>query len=63
MYVCICMNIWVVAVLELVSHPDHNKGPRHAPCACPKTYPIDPSHTTLQATNSFIPRPLSRSHY
>ncbi len=29
------MNIWGVAVLELDCHPDHNKEPEHAPCACP----------------------------
>ncbi len=29
------MNLWGVAVLELDSHPDHNKGPDHAPYACP----------------------------
>ncbi len=26
------MNLWGVAVHELDSHPDHNKGPDHAPC-------------------------------
>ena len=35
------MNTWGVAVLELGSHPDHNKGPNHAHCACPMTHPID----------------------
>ncbi len=35
------MNLWGVAVLELNSNPDHNKGPDHAACACPKTHPID----------------------
>ncbi len=25
----------LVAVLELDCHPDHNKGPEYAPCACP----------------------------
>ncbi len=35
------MNQWGVAVLELDSHPDQNMGPDHAPCACPKTHPID----------------------
>ncbi len=41
------MNLWGIAVLGLDSHPDHNKGPGYAPCACPKTHPIDidPSHT------------------
>ena len=34
-YVCICMNLLGVAVPELDSHPDHNKGPDHAPCAGP----------------------------
>ncbi len=34
------MNLWGVAVPELVSNPDHNKGQNHAPCACPKTYVI-----------------------
>ncbi len=28
------MNLWGVAVLELDSHPGHNKGPDNAPCAC-----------------------------
>ncbi len=27
------MNLWGVAVLELDSHPDHNKVPDQAPCA------------------------------
>ncbi len=35
------MNLWGVTVLELDSHPDHNKGPDHKHCACPKTHPID----------------------
>ncbi len=35
------MNLWVVVVLESDSHPDHNKGPVHAPCTCPKTHPMD----------------------
>ena len=35
------MNLWGFAVLELDSYPDHNKGPDHAPCACPETHPID----------------------
>ena len=39
--ICICMNLCGVAVLELDSHPDHNKGPDHASCDCPKTHPID----------------------
>ncbi len=42
-YVSSCMNLWGVAVLELDSHPDHNKGPDHAPCDCPKTHPKDAS--------------------
>ncbi len=29
------MNLWGVAVLELDSHPDHNKGPDYAPLDCP----------------------------
>ena len=41
---CICMNLWGVAILELDSHPDHNKEEDYVPCACPKV--IDPSHTT-----------------
>ncbi len=32
-----------VALLELDNHPDHNKEPDHAPCACPKNQPIDHS--------------------
>ncbi len=28
-------DLWSVEVLELDCHPDHNKGPDHAPCACP----------------------------
>ncbi len=39
--ICICMYPWGVAALELDSHSDHNKGSDHAPCACPKTHPID----------------------
>ncbi len=37
MYVVRCyMNLWVVAVPELDSHPDRNKGPDHgAPCTGP----------------------------
>ena len=31
MYVCICKNLWGVAVLALNSHPDHNQGPDYAP--------------------------------
>ena len=27
------MNLWSVAVFELDSHPDRNKGPDYAPCA------------------------------
>ncbi len=34
------MNLLGVAALEHDSHPD-NKGPAHAPGACPKTHPID----------------------
>ncbi len=37
MYNYICMNLWGVAVLNLDSHPDHNKEPYHAPYASPKT--------------------------
>ncbi len=29
------INLWGVKVLELDSHPDHNKGPDYTPCACP----------------------------
>ena len=43
---CIFMNLWGVAVLELDSQPDHIKRPDHVPCACPETHPINPSHTT-----------------
>ncbi len=31
------MNLWGVAVLELVCHPDRNKGPDHAPFPRPYT--------------------------
>ncbi len=34
------MYLWGVAVLEHDSHPDHNKGPDHTPCACPKNNPM-----------------------
>ncbi len=37
----ICIYKRGVAVLELDSHPDHNKGPDHKPNACPKNHPID----------------------
>ncbi len=37
----LCMNLRGVAVLELDSHPDQDKRPEHAPCACPMTQPID----------------------
>ncbi len=43
--ICICMNLWGIAVFELDSHPEHCKGPDHAPCACPKTHPIDILHS------------------
>ena len=39
--ICICMNLWGVAVYELDSLPDHNKGLDHAPCACLKSPHID----------------------
>ena len=41
------MNLWGVAVLELDSHPDYNKGPDHAFAFIlrPITL-IDPSYTT-----------------
>ena len=43
------MNLWGLAVLELDRYPDHNKGPDHVICACPKTNNIiDPSFTTYQ---------------
>ncbi len=62
-------DIWYVylgcwAVLELDSHPDHEKGPdphtlykflRHIPFK-------DPNNTTLQATNPLIERPLPGRH-
>ena len=53
--------ICVVAVLELDSHPDHNKGPDQALCVCPKTHPIDlwSINTTERTTNPLIARPLS----
>ena len=35
------MNLWGVTVLDLDSHPDHNKGPDHSPRAGPKTHQID----------------------
>ena len=35
------MNLWGFAVLELDSHPDHNKGPDQAPSAGLWTHPID----------------------
>ncbi len=36
------MFLWGVAVLELNSYPDHNKGPDHAPCTCPaKKYVVN----------------------
>ncbi len=36
-----CMNLCGVAVFELDSYPNRNKGPDYAPYACPKTHPID----------------------
>ncbi len=36
---CICMNLRGVAVLELNTPPDYNKGPDHTPC--PKTHSKD----------------------
>ncbi len=27
------MDLWDVAVIEIDSYPDHNKGTDHAPCA------------------------------
>ncbi len=38
---CILMNLWGVAVLELDSHPDRNKRADHTHCACSKTNPLD----------------------
>ena len=38
--ICNCMILWGVAVLELDSYPDHNKGPKTK----------DPSHGSLQTT-------------
>ncbi len=32
------MYLWGVAVLELDSHPEHNKGPDYAPCSCPTVH-------------------------
>ncbi len=37
----IFMNPWGVVVLELDSHPDHNKGLDYAYCVCTKTHPIN----------------------
>ena len=37
------IKLWGVAVLELASHPDHGKGPDHAPRAGPQI--IELSHT------------------
>ena len=34
------MNLWVVAVIELDTHSDHNRRPNYAPCAGPLTHPI-----------------------
>ncbi len=48
------MNLWGVAVIELKSHPDHNKVPDHAPCACPNTQPTDHIHTIKQTTSPKI---------
>ncbi len=57
------MNLWGVAVLELDSRPDHNKGPDQRTLHLSKdpsyTYMIlDPSHTKQQTTNLLIVRPL-----
>ncbi len=57
LFICSCMNLWGVAVLELDSHLDHNKGLDHAHCACPKTN--DSSHTNQQTINPLIAQPLS----
>ncbi len=43
--ICICMHLWGVAVLELDSHPDHNRRPDNVPCAFQKTHPIDHHRT------------------
>ena len=40
MYLYVYNNIWVVAVLKLDIHPDHNKGLDRAACACPMTQSI-----------------------
>ena len=48
------MNLWGFAVLELDSHPDHNKGPDQAPCACPETNPIDSQTTTYNSRQPTI---------
>ena len=58
------MFLWNVAVNELDSHPDHNKGPHpRTLCHSPKTHPlhIDPSHTVEQTINPLISQHLSYS--
>ncbi len=35
------MNLLGVTVLELHSHPNHNKEPDQAPCPCSNTHAID----------------------
>ena len=50
------MNLWGVAVLEIDSHPDHNKGADQDQRPISKI--IDPCHTTYQTTISLITRPL-----
>ncbi len=59
------MNLWGVAVLELDSHPDHNKGPDHAPCACPMIHPIDHRSKPyyIEDNQSFDSGPFSGSPY
>ncbi len=47
--ICICMNLWGVAVLELYSHPDHNTRNQTTHLALvqrPIPWIIDPRHTT-----------------
>ena len=55
------MYLWGVAILELDSHPDHNKGPDQRTMRSSKEHPIDPSHTTYHTTNRLIARIMSGS--
>ena len=58
----VVMFLWGVAILELDTHPDHNKVPNVQLVHFIRPIPlIDFNHTIYQATNPLIARPFYRS--